>query len=115
MRDTHRKIEPAGERMWKFWCPGCDMAHVISDAWEVDTKTVTISPSVLVHSSKHLIDSELTGAALTAPENIATYPQCHSFVTEGRIQYLGDSTHALAGQTVDLPDWVDALDEYRGQ
>lgn len=29
---------------------------------------------------------------------------CHSFVTDGRIQFLGDCTHALAGQTVDLPE-----------
>ena len=26
------------------------------------------------------------------------------FVTDGKIQFLGDCTHALAGQTVDLPD-----------
>ncbi|MNJ76318.1 hypothetical protein D3C77_735750 [compost metagenome] len=30
---------------------------------------------------------------------------CHSFVTDGRSQYLTDCTHALAGQTVDLPEW----------
>lgn len=30
---------------------------------------------------------------------------CHSFVTDGCIQYLGDCTHRLAGQTVDLPAW----------
>ena len=29
---------------------------------------------------------------------------CHSFVTDGRIQFLADSNHALAGQTVDLPE-----------
>lgn len=29
---------------------------------------------------------------------------CHSFVKDGRIQFLGDCTHALAGQTVDLLD-----------
>lgn len=29
---------------------------------------------------------------------------CHSFVTDGRIQFLPDCTHALAGQTVDLPE-----------
>lgn len=29
---------------------------------------------------------------------------CHSFVRNGRIEFLGDCTHALAGQTVDLPD-----------
>jgi hypothetical protein len=30
---------------------------------------------------------------------------CHSFVTDGRIQFLGDCTHKLVGQTVDLPDF----------
>jgi hypothetical protein len=29
---------------------------------------------------------------------------CHSFVRDGRIQYLADCTHAMAGQTIDLPD-----------
>ena len=29
---------------------------------------------------------------------------CHSFVRNGRIQFLHDCTHALAGQTVDLPE-----------
>lgn len=29
---------------------------------------------------------------------------CHSFVRDGRIQFLGDCTHELRGQTVDLPE-----------
>jgi len=29
---------------------------------------------------------------------------CHSFIRDGKIQFLGDCTHALAGQTVDLPE-----------
>ncbi len=29
---------------------------------------------------------------------------CHSFVTDGRIQFLSDSSHALSGQTVDLSE-----------
>ncbi|WP_164828247.1 hypothetical protein [Sinorhizobium medicae] len=33
---------------------------------------------------------------------------CHSFVTDGRIQFLADCTHALAGQTVDMPGWEEA-------
>jgi hypothetical protein len=32
---------------------------------------------------------------------------CHSYVRDGRIEFLPDCTHALAGQTVDLPD-IDA-------
>ncbi len=31
--------------------------------------------------------------------------RCHSFVTDGKIQFLSDCSHALAGQTVDLPDF----------
>lgn len=29
---------------------------------------------------------------------------CHSFVTDGKIQFLSDCTHDLAGQTVDMVD-----------
>ena len=29
---------------------------------------------------------------------------CHSFVVDGRIQFLGDCTHPLANQTVELLD-----------
>ena len=32
---------------------------------------------------------------------------CHSFIRDGRIQFLGDCTHHLAGQTVDLPDFTE--------
>jgi len=109
------KIAPATENTWKFWCPGCDSAHMVSESWQINTETATISPSVLVYGSKKLINEDLTGDALTAPENVTTTPRCHSFVTNGQIQYLDDSTHALAGQTVELPDWVDALDDMSGE
>ena len=29
---------------------------------------------------------------------------CHSFITDGKIQFLSDCFHELAGQTVDLPE-----------
>ena len=31
--------------------------------------------------------------------------RCHSFVTDGKIQFLPDCHHALKGQTVNLPNW----------
>ncbi|MGA4275558.1 hypothetical protein ACI2VH_03025 [Ralstonia nicotianae] len=42
-------------------------------------------------------------------EGTARYRRCHSFVgcngaQPGQITFLGDCTHALAGQTVELPD-----------
>jgi hypothetical protein len=33
---------------------------------------------------------------------------CHSIITDGKIQFCGDCTHALAGKIVDLPDIADA-------
>lgn len=30
---------------------------------------------------------------------------CHCFVADGAMQFLGDCTHALAGQTVPIPEW----------
>jgi hypothetical protein len=49
----------------------------------------TLSPSILARWD-------------TGPEH--TRHVCHSFVRNGRIEFLGDCTHALAGQTVDLKD-----------
>lgn len=70
----------------------------MSDKWDViDTEAGTISPSVLVQGA-----------------NEAGPTVCHSFVTAGRIQFLGDSTHALAGQTVDVPDWSEAMAAMHG-
>jgi hypothetical protein len=54
----------------------------------------TLSPSILVHPHGALADDG----------SVYQSHRCHSFVRDGRIEYLGDSTHALAGQTVDLPD-----------
>jgi hypothetical protein len=28
--------------------------------------------------------------------------RCHSFITDGKIEFLSDCTHSLAGQTVEL-------------
>jgi hypothetical protein len=36
-----------------------------------------------------------------------TERRCHSFVINGNIQFLQDSTHKLAGQTIPIPEWED--------
>ncbi len=76
---------------YMFFCPGCDRPHMVDLKWECngDPDKPTIRPSILVHAHPDIPEPQ---------------PQCHSFVTDGRIQFLADSTHALAGQTVDLPD-----------
>ena len=82
----------------RFDCPGCKEAHVLpvqpySGGWEFNDseERPTVSPSILVH-------------AITTKEGREVTPRCHSFVRAGRIQFLSDCGHELAGQTVDLPD-----------
>lgn len=67
-----------------FWCPGCDDLHAIRPGtWDWDPNTLTVSPSILVQGG---------GKNIT----------CHSFLRDGQWEFLGDSTHALAGQTVPM-------------
>ena len=92
-----------------MWCPGCNLLHRISFAgengdlppvcWEFDGNITapTVSPSLL-------ITARYGGEGPDGHDL-----RCHSFVRAGRWEFLSDCTHALAGQTVDLPpvpDWV---------
>jgi len=101
-----------------FWCPGCDEAHGIpvdgSRGWKwngsLDLPTVT--PSILVRGTKPITDEEAD--RIMGGEKIEPVPtRCHSFVTDGRIQFLDDCTHTLAKTTVDIPDWDTAMDSLR--
>lgn len=73
-----------------FRCPGCDDEHVVriegAGAWGFngDMDHPTLTPSVLVRYGDG--------------------SRCHSFVRDGRIEFLSDCSHALAGQTVELPE-----------
>lgn len=86
---------PQGGRSLVYWCPACDGAHAVSLdmpnaqgarwRWNGHPDFPTLWPSVNVNAS--------------GPG------RCHHFVTDGQIQYCADSQHALAGQTVDMPDF----------
>lgn len=99
-----------------FHCPGCKDIHWIvtdtPDGWGFngDYERPTFTPSVLMQA--RYAEPPVT------PENLEQWKRepweqrtvdrvCHSFVTDGRIQFLTDSTHELAGQTVDLPEWTE--------
>ena len=74
-------------------CEGCKMLHPIhvGDQHKVkwsfngNLEKPTFSPSLLVYG-----DGNQT--------------KCHSFITDGKIQFLSDCRHYLAGKTVDLKD-----------
>lgn len=115
----------AGGRV-AFWCPGCHEAHQITvraDAnqqgprWSYNgnPEAPMFSPSVLVRAVRidggdaevdRILDEYKLPEdreRMLADKRINTV--CHSFVTDGQIQFLGDCTHALAGKTVPLPDF----------
>lgn len=76
---------------WQFECPGCGCSHYFDSRWSFngDQAKPTFTPSLLVYA---------------VPDAVPPVPRCHSFVRDGRIEFLGDCTHALAGQTVELPE-----------
>jgi hypothetical protein len=109
----NRASTAEGDRVL-FWCPGCDGAHQIHTGpngwtWNGDLERPTFTPSVLVHAVQWPeSEGPSTGDTRRARHpGVAAGAQtiCHSFVTDGRIQFLGDCTHVLASQTVDLPEW----------
>lgn len=83
-----------------FWCPGCRELHGVwlknfpnpNGAWwywNGSKELPTFTPSVLVHGSVNA--------------GRMVIPRCHSYVRDGRIQFLSDCEHDKAGQTVMLP------------
>ncbi|SRR6266571_3526465 len=99
----------------KFWCPGCREVHAIALdrwRWNGDREKPTFHPSVKV-TSGHYVTAHKKGVDHCWCTYYAQHPEkepafkcgiCHSWVKEGKIQFLSDSTHELAGQTVELQE-----------
>ena len=99
---------------WAFHCPGCREDHhfaVPRWAWDGSIDRPTFSPSLLVTSGHYCAGFNAddscwcTRNAEHPDDAVFGCYRCHSFVRDGRIEFLSDCTHALAGQTVELPDW----------
>lgn len=99
-----RSLEGSG---MLFWCPGCDRAHQVRVGdgpgprwtWNGSADRPTFAPSVLVTWQEPSDDPSLASDSAHDVKRV-----CHSYVTDGQITFLGDCTHALAGQTVALPE-----------
>ena len=88
----HHWKDGKGEERFFFFCPGCKITHAFDQRWEFngDLEKPTFSPSLLTEYPYG---------------NPSKDVRCHSFVREGKIQFLSDCTHELKGQTVAVPDW----------
>lgn len=88
------RTDKDGTRRVGFVCPGCGQIHMMPvtgpKAWDFNNnfQRPTFSPSIL---AKWTYGEEHTRHV------------CHSFVREGRVEFLSDCTHALAGQTINMP------------
>lgn len=109
---------------YRFWCPGCEDTHLYyvapySHPWNFngDLEKPTFTPSLLVHPhrrfKKDVTDADIEEARKKTPKGEVLVdvtemsPRCHLFLTDGVLQFCGDSEHKLAGQTLPLPDWKD--------
>lgn len=97
------KLLKMGDSIY-FHCPGCNTLHpyrIQGDptrgpiwGYNGNVEAPTFTPSLLVNNSR--------------PES-----RCHLYVTDGRIQYLGDCFHNLKNTTIDMVDipepeiWID--------
>lgn len=121
------KVKRTSDGRWAFNCPGCNEDHEVTDAWQFNGNAdlPTFTPSVHVKTGHYVTshgDPDHPCWCTHNAERIAEGKQpsgfqcqnCHSFVTDGKIQFLGDSTHELKGQTVELPDWetTEAMDKW---
>ena len=90
------EVEATSGRHLFFWCPGCQETHNVrvgtgdarSWGWNGSVDKPTFQPSILV--------THVGGKA---------EGRCHSFVEDGRIRFLPDCSHALAGQVAEIPQW----------
>lgn len=115
------KLRYMSSEMVAFDCPGCGDRHAINvqtedrkiglPAWGFngDAERPTFSPSILCRSGHFAPGHQ-------GPDCWCNYERrtgekapfkcyiCHSYVTDGKIQFLDDCTHHLRGRTVPLPD-----------
>jgi hypothetical protein len=117
------KISQMSDNEYVFHCPGCKCGHAVRVngrkfengagwQWNGSVDARTFSPSLLIHSSEFTElgkqqyqdwinhRREIPGGKIDSRATV-----CHSFITDGMMQFLPDCTHDLAGKTVAIPEW----------
>jgi hypothetical protein len=105
-----QRSNPTGIKEYRFYCEGCKGTHMVNESWTFngDYERPTFSPSILVRSGHYMPEhnGDVCWCTYNAehPDDPAPFKcmVCHSYVTDGKIEFLPDCTHDLAGQTIDL-------------
>lgn len=99
-----RPNDPELADMYKFYCPACKECHWVA----VGTRSVW--PRDLIWQFNGSCDKPTVNPSLLVTRKMPDSEQrCHSFIRDGKIQYLGDCTHELKNQTVEIPEFPDEL------
>lgn len=94
-------------RGYSHWCPACEEMHAfaVDEAfkngarWSFDGNldAPTFSPSMNIRTGRfadpNFVDAEGDLSRV-----------CHYFLRNGHLEFLGDCTHGMKGQTVPLPE-----------
>jgi len=90
-----------------YYCPGCLKKHIVHVdstkqpcwGWNGDIIKPTFTPSVLVRHTPTYTVKELEQLGQEKLTKDIVY---HSYIKDGKIQYLTDTNHYLSGKTVDM-------------
>jgi len=100
-RKVYDVVQPDKTHIGYSWeCPGCKTHHMVS----------TDKPDEYGHQwtfTGTVENPTIRTSLLVNPNREPGRPVCHTFITNGMIQFLGDCTHELAGQTVEMEDIKD--------
>lgn len=111
------KILVYSDGMIEYPCPGCEDLHVLNMPglahhweWNGDKDCPTFSPSILVRSGHYVPGHKGECWCKFNANNPDEKPDfecsiCHSFIRNGKIEFLNDCTHELKGKTVKMEDY----------
>ena len=103
-----------------YWCQSCEEMHAVNivpegagGGWTFagTYDAPTFKPSVRVTGVQGVnVKGEWTGEWKTGPDGKPLPLNCHTFITDGKVQFLADCTDkARAGTTEPLPDLPDFM------
>lgn len=95
-----------------FYCPACKCGHGVPMPrwhWNGDRERPTITPSMDITSGHYSPGSGekcWCTYATEHPNEPAPFHcyRCHIVVTDGKLHYQPDCSHALRGQTIEMED-----------
>lgn len=84
------------DNFYLFFCEGCKCCHFFQTgigrwSWNENFEKPTVTPSILARGE--------------FSERINKNLICHSVITDGKIEFMDDSTHELAGLTIELKEF----------